>query len=64
MENETANDGTANTILAVRIPASLRERIRDAAKREDRTESSFARFYLGKAAEAAQPADTENQLPS
>lgn len=42
------------TILAVRIPKELRERIKAAAIREDRTESSFARFYLGKAAEAVE----------
>ena len=50
------------TILAVRIPTELRERIRDAAKREERTESSFARYYLGKAAEEieTQNAQTAN----
>jgi predicted DNA-binding protein len=50
------------TILAVRIPTELRERIRDAAKREERTESSFARYYLGKAAEEieTQNAQTTN----
>ena len=49
MSNETAD----NTILAVRIPSDLRARIKAAAEREERTESSFARFYLSRAADAA-----------
>lgn len=54
MANETAD----NTILAVRIPSDLRARIKAAADREDRTESSFARFYLSRAADAAIQAAT------
>ena len=40
------------TILAVRIPESQREKIRTASKIEERTESGFARFHLVRAAEA------------
>lgn len=61
-DDEQDIDETTTTILAVRIPQELRERIKDAARREDRTESSFARFYLGRAAdmaiEAAKPMET------
>ena len=46
-ENET-------TILAIQIHKNLRERIKLAASREHRTESSFARFYLEKAAEESE----------
>jgi uncharacterized protein (DUF1778 family) len=41
------------TILAVKIPEEQREKIRAAAKLEERTESGFARFHLIRAAEAA-----------
>ena len=40
------------TVLAVRIPDDQREKIRQAAKIEERTESGFARFHLLRAAEA------------
>lgn len=39
------------TVLGIRVPDDLRAKIREAAKLEERTESSFARFYLGRAAE-------------
>jgi predicted DNA-binding protein len=41
----------AETILAIRIPKELRARIKTAAQRKERTESSFARYYLGRAAD-------------
>lgn len=47
----TQDEQEAHTMLGVRIPESLRERIKAAATKEHRTESSFARFYLEKAAE-------------
>jgi len=37
---------TTETVLAVRIPADQREKIKQAAKIEERTESAFARFHL------------------
>ena len=37
---------TTETILAVRIPADQRDKIRQSAKIEERTESAFARFHL------------------
>jgi hypothetical protein len=40
------------TILGIRINDDLRTKIREAARLEERTESSFARFYLGRAADA------------
>ena len=43
MTDETT---TTETILAVRIPADQRDKIRQAAKIEERTESAFARFHL------------------
>jgi uncharacterized protein (DUF1778 family) len=46
------DDATANTILAARIPEALRARIREAAKREERSESGFVRFHLARIAEA------------
>lgn len=39
-------------ILGVRVPEELRAKIREAAKLENRTESSFARHYLARAADA------------
>ena len=50
MSDET-NDPD-HTILAIQIPLPLRQRIKNAATAEHRTESSFARFYLEKAADA------------
>jgi len=36
----------SETILAVRIPADQREKIKTAAKIEERTESAFVRFHI------------------
>jgi hypothetical protein len=49
------------TILAARIPESLRARIREAAKREERSESAFVRFHLGRIAEAVLATPTEGE---
>jgi len=49
-ENET-------TILAIAIHENLRKRIKAAASREHRTESSFARFYLERAADESEAAE-------
>lgn len=48
---EPQQDSTEFTTLGIRIPDELRAKIREAAKLEDRTESSFARYYLGRAAD-------------
>ena len=48
--DETENDPNITT-LGIRIPEELRAKIREAAKLEDRTESSFARYYLSRAAD-------------
>lgn len=37
--------------LGIRIPEDLRAKIREAARLEARTESSFARYYLSRAAD-------------
>jgi uncharacterized protein (DUF1778 family) len=42
----TDENTTTETILAVRIPADQRDKIRQAAKIEERTESAFTRFHL------------------
>lgn len=42
---------TTETILAVRIQADQRDKIKQAAKIEERTESAFARYYLIQIAE-------------
>jgi len=42
----TDDTPTTETVLAVRIPADQREKIKTAAKIEERTESAFARFHL------------------
>jgi len=39
------------TILAIKIDSALRKRIKQAAKKDSRTESSFARKHLAIAAE-------------
>jgi uncharacterized protein (DUF1778 family) len=49
--DETENDPSITT-LGIRIPEELRTKIREAAKLEDRTESSFARYYLSRAADS------------
>ena len=56
---EPQDDAAEITTLGIRIPDELRAKIREAAKLEERTESSFARFYLGKAAEAVLSATAE-----
>ena len=53
MSDETTDNDTENTILAIQIEKGLRQRIKSAALSEHRTESSFARYYLERAADAA-----------
>ena len=52
MSNEETESDTNITTLGIRIPEELRAKIREAAKLEDRTESSFARYYLSRAADS------------
>lgn len=60
MPDETTDlPDTENTILAIQIAAGLRQRIKAAAVAEHRTESSFARYYLERAADAALAANME-----
>jgi uncharacterized protein (DUF1778 family) len=59
-EADPETDSTT-TLLGIRVPAALREKIRQAAQIEGRTESGFARFYLGKAAEAALTESADSQ---
>jgi uncharacterized protein (DUF1778 family) len=50
------------TVLGVRVPEDLRSKIREAARLEDRTESSFARYYLSRAADTVlQTATVDDQ---
>ena len=56
--DETENDPSITT-LGIRIPEELRAKIREAAKLEDRTESSFARYYLSRAADAVIAAEIQ-----
>jgi uncharacterized protein (DUF1778 family) len=56
--DETENDPSITT-LGIRIPEELRTKIREAAKLEDRTESSFARYYLSRAADAVIAAEIQ-----
>lgn len=58
-KNEGGNEGrpaaeaeVVMSTLGIRVPDELRAKIREAARLEGRTESSFARFYLVKAADA------------
>jgi len=53
--SETTNDNEV-TILAIQIHKPLRDRIKIAATKDHRTESSFARFYLEKAVEESEAA--------
>lgn len=48
------------SVLGIRLPEELREKIREAARLEERTESGFARFYLNKAAESVLSVETTN----
>lgn len=50
-EQPMSTETDSHTILGVRISETLRTRIKAAAEKEHRTESSFARFYLEKAAD-------------
>ena len=52
MADDTPEDTNETTTLGIRVPDELRSKIREAAKLEQRTESSFARFYLSRAADA------------
>ena len=42
----------AITIMTFRLPASLREKIKTQAGLEDRSESAFVRFHIGKVVSA------------
>jgi len=53
------NIGNENTILAIQMDRGLRNRIKIAAMAEHRTESSFARYYLERAADAANAEEVE-----
>jgi len=53
------NIGNENTILAIQMDRGLRNRIKIAAMAEHRTESSFARYYLERAADAANAVEVE-----
>ena len=64
MTNEATEIEPINTYLGIRVPDDLREKIRTAAKLEDRTESSFARFHLSRAADAVLREDASNQSPA
>ena len=48
--SETTQQNEVMTILAIQMDQTLRNRIKAAASSEHRTESSFARYYLEKAA--------------
>ena len=53
MSDDEAEDTVGNGMgtLGIRIPEELRAKIREAARLEERTESSFARYYLSRAAD-------------
>ena len=51
-------------MIGVRIPESLRTRIKAAAEKEHRTESSFARFYLERAADEILAESTTTTQPA
>jgi hypothetical protein len=57
------NDNIENTILAIQMDRGLRNRIKIAAMAEHRTESSFARYYLERAADAANAANVVEVEP-
>ena len=62
--SETTHQNDVMTVLAIQMDSTLRNRIKAAAVSEHRTESSFARYYLEKAAIAheemeSQPERTE-----
>ena len=57
------DDEDAQTILAARIPESLRARIKEAAKREERTESSFVRYHLGRIADQVLNEESKEATP-
>jgi uncharacterized protein (DUF1778 family) len=58
MQNEPA---TTESVLAIRMDSDLRDKIRAAAKAEERTESAFGRFHLSAAADAVLNKDCECQ---
>jgi uncharacterized protein (DUF1778 family) len=64
MSNDVADPETINTFLGIRVPDDLREKIRAAAKLEDRTESSFARFHLSRAADVILMEDDKKPKPA
>ena len=65
MDTQDAQDTQVeNTTLGIRIPEDLRAKIREAARLEERTESSFARFHLGRAAEAVLAGAESEATPS
>jgi len=60
--SETTNENEV-TVLAIQMERGLRQRIKNAAVREHRTESSFARFYLEKAADESDAAEAAKLQP-
>ena len=61
MPDETTDPDTETTILAIQIERGLRQRIKAAAGAEHRTESSFARYYLERAADTALATTVEGE---
>ena len=59
MSNDETESDPSITTLGIRVPEELRAKIREAAKLEDRTESSFARYYLSRAADAVIAAEIQ-----
>lgn len=64
MANETPNETQGTAVLGIRMEEDLREKIREASRLEGRTESNFARFYLGKAADVVISKNTSEELPA
>jgi uncharacterized protein (DUF1778 family) len=60
----TPTEQDTHTMIGVRIPESLRTRIKAAAEKEHRTESSFARFYLERAADEILAESTTTTQPA
>jgi len=51
-DDEPTDETARYSVLGIRIADEQRNKIKEAAKLEDRTESSFARFHLTRAAES------------
>jgi uncharacterized protein (DUF1778 family) len=50
-EFETEDDAVKYSVLGIRMPEEQREKIREAAKLEERSEAGFARYHLTRIAE-------------